>query len=500
MLKPNLPSKKVLVFTLLAIALTSTLASNSVFANVYKWRDSTGRTQYSDTPPATSYSIVKRSELINALQSKDVCTVPNTKSKLRQLSANFDFKVLGGRPRPAVSVFNQVLTTGSTAITTATIASITRFVASNAMPATVRPAAVSPAVKPASTTVANSTPKPVSTPIPVATTPAPTTVAINLPPNIVQTALMPKVDISKNMVPAIGYSVLRLEPTTEKLGAPTGGAFRIFCGVSHMANDDPIIFPNQPGASHHHTFFGNTSTNAKSDLKNLNAYGNSTCNGGIMNKSAYWIPSMIDTTTNTPVVPDGVLVYYKSGDLGYVGTEPIITPPKGLRMIAGNPKATPFTPDPTPWSGTFTCNTPNGTTPWSKTIPNCNVGDALTMHINFPQCWDGVNLDSPDHKSHMADRVYLSNTSIVQTCPADHPVKIPAITINVNFSSTKANQMLNWRLASDNYASTIAGGYSAHADWVNGWDEKLLAGIIKNCIQAELDCHAHLLGDGRKMY
>ena len=27
----------------------------------------------------------------------------------------------------------------------------------------------------------------------------------------------------------------------------------------------------------------------------------------------------------------------------------------------------------------------------------------LVGHVRqFPQCWDGVNLDSPDHKSHMA--------------------------------------------------------------------------------------------------
>ena len=488
MSKPNFPTKKVLVFTLLAIA----LASNSVFANVYKWRDSTGRTQYSDTPPATSYSIVKRSELINALQSKDVCTIPNTKSKLRQLSSNFDVKVLGGSPKPAVTVFNQVITVGSTAKISATIASITKFVASNAMPTIISPAAASPVAKPAPTPVAR------PTPTPVATTPAPTTVAINLPPNIVQTALMPAVDISKNVIPAIGFSVLRLEPTTEQPSTPADGAFRIACGVSHMANDDPIVFPNQPGASHLHTFFGNTSTSAKSDLMNLNAYGNSTCNGGIMNKSGYWVPTMIDTVTHAPVIPDNALIYYKSGDIGYVGPEPITTPPKGLRMIAGNSKATPA--DDASVSRHFTCYAPDGSSSQSKTIPNCPVGGKITYHIDFPQCWDGVNLDSPDHKSHMAERVYLSNTSIVQTCPADHPVKIPAIAINVDYTITRANQAAAWRLASDNYASTTAGGYSAHADWVNGWDETLLTGIIKNCIKSRLDCHAHLTGDGRKMY
>ena len=85
-------------------------------------------------------------------------------------------------------------------------------------------------------------------------------------------------------------------------------------------------------------------------------------------------------------------------------------------------------------------------------------------------------------------------------CPATHPIRIPAIALNVNFSNTKANQMLKWRLASDNYANTTAGGYSAHADWVNGWDEALFATVIKDCIQSRLDCHAHLAGGGKQMY
>ena len=493
MQKSNLPTKKVIALTLMAM----TLVSSSVFANVYKWRDSTGRTQYSDTLPATSYSIVKRGELVNALQSKDVCTLPSAKpnaiaqSKLRKLSANFDLAV-GGRPNPSpsMSTMSQVNTVGSIAKIPTSFTSLTKFIASHAMPAIISPAAASPVVKPVS--------KPAVSPAPAAINLATTAVAMNLPPNIVQAALMPAVDISKNMVPATGFNDLRLEPTTEKPSAPADGAFRIVCAPSHMSNDDPLVYPNQPGAAHHHTFFGNTATNAKSDVANLRASGNSTCNGGIMNKSGYWIPSMIDTVTNAPIKPDSLMVYYKSGDLGYVSNEPVTLPPKGLRMIAGNSKGTPA--DDSTTSGHFTCNTSAGTTGWSKTIPNCNVGDGMTMHIDFPQCWDGKNLDSPDHKSHMAQRVYISNTSIEMRCPATHPFRIPAIAFNVNFSNAKANQMKNWRLASDNYASTTAGGYSAHADWVNGWDEQLLTVIIADCIQSRLDCHAHLAGGGKKMY
>ena len=47
----------------------------------------------------------------------------------------------------------------------------------------------------------------------------------------------------------------------------TGGAFRLLCNWSKMSNDDPIVYPGQPGAAHHHTFFGNTADRRVHDLR-----------------------------------------------------------------------------------------------------------------------------------------------------------------------------------------------------------------------------------------
>jgi hypothetical protein len=58
---------------------------------------------------------------------------------------------------------------------------------------------------------------------------------------------------------------------------------------------------------------------------------------------------------------------------------------------------------------------------------------------NESRCWDGKNLDSPDHKSHVA---YPSNgpatftgSSTGGNCPATHPVKIPQIMLEVCYIS-----------------------------------------------------------------
>jgi hypothetical protein len=97
------------------------------------------------------------------------------------------------------------------------------------------------------------------------------------------------------------------------------GAFRTVCEFSHMAFDDPIVYPGQPGKSHLHVFFGNTGTNANSTAASIANTGNSTCRGGTINRSGYWAPAMIDTLDGTPVTPQSMIIYYKTG---YNGVKP----------------------------------------------------------------------------------------------------------------------------------------------------------------------------------
>jgi hypothetical protein len=278
-------------------------------------------------------------------------------------------------------------------------------------------------------------------------------------------------------------SSLELVQATSELPVPSDiGAFRTSCKFSHMAFDDPIVFPNQPGRSHLHTFFGNTGTNAGSTAASLATTGNSTCRGGTVNRSAYWVPSMIDTRTGAPVAPDDSGFYYKTG---YKGAQPgdVRPLPQGLRMIAGDPKnAAP--------SGPFSYNCKGG--PGLKEIPNCPVGSTVYQSITFPQCWDGVNLDAPDHKSHMT---YMKNGA----CPATHPVMLPEITFRIIYAVTEENSPLHWRLSSDNYDRSLPAGYSAHGDWFNGWKLDVSNAWAKHCLAASKDCHSHLLGDGRRI-
>ncbi len=242
-----------------------------------------------------------------------------------------------------------------------------------------------------------------------------------------------------------------------------------------MANDDPVVYPNQEGVSHHHTFFGNTAAYYNADVSKMETFGNSTCHGGIANRSAYWVPSMIDTATNTPIKPDGIGVYYKTQR-----ASDVTVPPKGLRIIAKGFAET-----------DFMCNEDYGGRGINR-IVSCGQGGQIRYGVNFPNCWDGVNLDSPDHMSHMAYVIWDS------ACPASHPIRIPNITINVFYNVTTPAGTSNWRLASD--PNNVKAGSTNHADWVNGWDDDVLSDIVNNCLRNQQDCHSDLIGDGRQMY
>jgi hypothetical protein len=306
------------------------------------------------------------------------------------------------------------------------------------------------------------------------------------PTTAVATLQGPRIDNSKMPTGWAGVPYDIVRPTTEIAQPSDSGDFRTSCEYSHMAYDDPIVYPGQPGKSHLHAFFGNTGANASSTAASLSATGNSTCRGGTVNRSAYWVPALIDTRDGTPVKPMISNFYYKTG-YNNIPKASFRALPQGLRMIAGDAMNATAT-----GSFGFKCIDGGGNETMSgKSVQNCGVGQTLIAEVWFPQCWDGVNLDSPDHKSHMA---YLTGDAV---CPSTHPVALPQITFNVQYAVTEKDSARRWRLASDTYDAAQPAGYSMHGDWFNGWKKDIMDAWVKGCNQASRDCHAHLLGDGR---
>ena len=278
---------------------------------------------------------------------------------------------------------------------------------------------------------------------------------------------------------------------------PGIGTFRVFCQYSHQSYDDPILFPGEPGRSHLHLFFGNTSTDHASDLTKMHQVGGSTCDGGIADRSAYWFPTLYDPSTEEIIEPWIFAAYYQSG---FAGLDPAsIQPiPTGLRMIAGSAKATPETyANDFQSGGRWGCfNGGGGPTNAGGDIPDCG-DDRVTLVVNFPQCWDGVNLDSADHLSHMAAPRYGFGGNPA-TCPDSHPVALPSIMLQIVYQNNGSNSS-NWRLVSDMYPADQPGGASVHADFVNGWDPTIMDRWLQNCVRAVRDCERSELGNDQAL-
>jgi hypothetical protein len=275
-------------------------------------------------------------------------------------------------------------------------------------------------------------------------------------------------------------------------GDPSGN-FRTICSFSHLSNDDPIVYPGQPGKSHLHMFFGNTLTDANSTYQSLRTTGDGTCQGGPVNRSAYWAPALLNAAGQV-VVPDTMIVYYKGISVATAAEIAAIPElPAGLKMIAGYNFANPSTPTHFDW---FCTVNPVK----QQTIPSCPAGEQLEVQLNFPQCWDGVNLDAADHRSHLAYVEY--NNSRFPTCPAGF-IHIPELT--VAFQWTPTGDTSQWYLSSDRMAmpgmaDMIApNGSTFHSDWIGAWDPAVKQTWTTHCINQLLDCTNGQLGDGTRL-
>jgi hypothetical protein len=273
-----------------------------------------------------------------------------------------------------------------------------------------------------------------------------------------------------------------------------GNNFYANCRFSHTNDDDPIVFPGKPGKSHPHTFFGNVSTDASSTLASLGA-AETTCKPSA-DKAAYWVPTLF--RGNREIRPAKGQFYFNLRGYGQMQAFPA-----GLKMIAGNAHA--FSPQRTrvvywacaasetarsaplvrppkscadvpikPRKGFFKACATCPAQPLPP--PSRHEKLYLELHVNFPDCWDGKHLDSPDHQSHMAySDDYL--------CPASHPVKVPLIRLTARYPITGGRGV---------YLSS-GGVLTGHADFINAWDEQFLTKLVDQCFH-DRPCNPEAVG------
>jgi hypothetical protein len=316
--------------------------------------------------------------------------------------------------------------------------------------------------------------------------------------------------------PSIAPSLSGVEPiasnfdiNSEIIDAPipltaapdTLGAFRFICGPGQVLPDDPVVHFREPGKSHLHQFYGNTSANANSTYESLRKSGISTCMSPA-NRSAYWMPAMLDGKGNV-VRPDYVSIYYKRYPAsspqctqGKVSAKGCVPLPNGLRFIMGRDMLNLAAP-PT-GNFHFLCDNNTGTfATLGGALAVCKPGNHIIAVIDAPMCWDGKNLDSPDHRSHMGYMIDSHNG--YPMCDAAHPYIIPEFTMSANYSVVAGDDPTLWSFSSDAMAPNEPHGSTYHADWFGAWDPAILAMWTDNCINKLLNCSAGILGNGKQL-
>lgn len=230
---------------------------------------------------------------------------------------------------------------------------------------------------------------------------------------------------------------------------------------------DPII--NQGCLSDHvHTFYGAQTlfpNLTHADLVNTPATNSSATVEE--NKSIYWHPSVYayDSETDTYKLDtmDLTTTYYL-WDFG----KDTMAFPNGFRMIGGYDKKS--TREGWSCADEKPCNKQDCSAPSGWKFPTTRCSE-LEMSMIFPNCWDGVNLDSDDHMQHVAYSLAEETEDLPGApCPETHPVRLPLINFFV--------RILNY----DGGLHTFSDGSDIfHADYVSGWDDKHLQSMLDNC-------------------
>ena len=99
-------------------------------------------------------------------------------------------------------------------------------------------------------------------------------------------------------------------------------------------------------------------------------------------------------------------------------------------------------------------------------IPSVNTTNrGVRSEVVFPSCWDGVNLDSDDHKSHVAYPASGSYDS--GPCPSSHPVHLLTLFYEVTYRTDQFEWYGNEQpFVFSNGDQT---GYAFHGDFVSSF-------------------------------
>jgi len=251
------------------------------------------------------------------------------------------------------------------------------------------------------------------------------------------------------------------------------GRFTSQCGRNadgaHRNSDNFITSPGVTNAAHHtHDYVGNTSTDGNATNESLAAAG-TTCRFG--DKSTYFWPVIRDITTEgddadqpgggadgnlgTIIVPSRVSIQFRGN-----AQAKVVAMPRFLRIVTGDAKT--ITNGPANSRAHWTCSgTPNRFSATQYVL--CPRGQLVQRVHDFAGCWNGTDLDSANHRTHVA---FADSTT--GACPEGFKA-IPQLRITLSYQVPAGNSY-----AVDSFPEQLRKASTDHDDFENVMPDGLM--------------------------
>ncbi|MFE2045732.1 DUF1996 domain-containing protein [Streptomyces sp. NPDC059477] len=272
------------------------------------------------------------------------------------------------------------------------------------------------------------------------------------------------------------------------------GTFTTKCGTNANDNhntDNVIVAPGVTNGAHHlHDYVGNQNNDAFASDDVLANAGTTCQNPG--DRSSYFWPvlRLQDGTQDFDQNAAGGgtegnagrILEPRQAQLKFVGnrTGPVVAMPRALRIITGDAKA-------------FVNGLANANTAWTCTgfedrqltdkYPLCPEGSDVVRLSNFQSCWDGQNIDSANHRTHVAfvqaDGTCANGFQAIPQLQVRLVYDVPAPTIE--------NGVVQNPFAVDSFPEQLHKPITDHNDFINFFSTKTMKKMV-NCINSGKRC------------
>ncbi|MFF6874573.1 DUF1996 domain-containing protein [Streptomyces sp. NPDC012474] len=272
------------------------------------------------------------------------------------------------------------------------------------------------------------------------------------------------------------------------------GTFTTECGTNGnnlFNSDNLIVAPGVDNGAHHtHDYVGNQNNDAFSSDDDL-ANADTSCQNQSDKSTYYWPVLRLQDGSNEFDAQDagggaegnvGTILEASQAEIKFVGNKKgdVVAMPKFLRVITGDAKA--FTNGLNNANTSFSCTGFEDRQVTDKYVV-CPEGSQVVRTSNFQSCWDGQNIDSANHRDHVAfvqaDGSCANGFQAIPQLQVRLVYDVPAPTIE--------NGQVQNPYAVDGFPEQLHKPITDHNDFINVMDENLMNKVVQ-CINSGQEC------------